>query len=210
MYCWPVGSYTLYRVVRWDLTFLSFVGVAEFFHSQGGLKLEINIPPQRIHAKRKGGAYKRRGRNIEQVRYISIVQWSETTTIQLALHHPDSLSVLANLQSMTSLMVTLYITQTYQTVGLPYKLVSPLENAWNGVYLCCLETHIRSTCAVGRHWRVQENEWSKELYCWSEDGIVVTIRYDVIVVWIDLPRFWEIKCVHTVSSPHPPRAWVQC
>ena len=36
------------------------------------------------------------------VEYISIVQWSETTTLQLALHHPDSLSVLANLQSMTN------------------------------------------------------------------------------------------------------------
>ena len=34
----------------------------------GGLKLEINIPSQRIRAKWKGGgggAYKRRGRNIE-------------------------------------------------------------------------------------------------------------------------------------------------
>ena len=32
---------------------------------EGGRKLEINIPLQRICAKRKGGAYKRRGRNIE-------------------------------------------------------------------------------------------------------------------------------------------------
>ena len=31
----------------------------------GGLKLEINIPSQQIRAKWKGGAYKRRGRNIE-------------------------------------------------------------------------------------------------------------------------------------------------
>ena len=28
---------------------------AEFFHGQGGLKLEINIPSQRIRAKQKGG-----------------------------------------------------------------------------------------------------------------------------------------------------------
>ena len=34
--------------------------------SGGGLELEINIPSQRIRAKWKGGgAYKRRGRNIE-------------------------------------------------------------------------------------------------------------------------------------------------
>ena len=36
-----------------------------FFPWSGGLKLEINIPSQRIRAKWKGGAYKRRGRNIE-------------------------------------------------------------------------------------------------------------------------------------------------
>ena len=38
------------------LTFLSFVGVAEFFRGWGGgLKLEINIPSQRIRAKRMEG-----------------------------------------------------------------------------------------------------------------------------------------------------------
>ena len=43
-------------MVRRVLTFLSFVGVAEFFRGRGGgLKLEINIPSQRISAKRKGG-----------------------------------------------------------------------------------------------------------------------------------------------------------
>ena len=71
MYRWPVGSYTLYRIVRWVLTFLSFVRVAEFFRGQGGLKLELNIPSQWIRAKRKGGGglIKRRGRNIEWVQY---------------------------------------------------------------------------------------------------------------------------------------------
>ena len=33
---------------------------------RGGRKLEINIPPQQIHANSKGGgAYKRRGHNVE-------------------------------------------------------------------------------------------------------------------------------------------------
>ena len=44
-------------MVRQVLTFLSFVGVAEsfFVFGGGGLKLEINIPLQRIRAKWKGG-----------------------------------------------------------------------------------------------------------------------------------------------------------
>ena len=50
------------RLVWWFLTFLSFVGVAEFFRGRGGgLKLEINIPSQRIRAKRKGGLINKGG-----------------------------------------------------------------------------------------------------------------------------------------------------
>jgi len=36
-------------------------------YGQGGLKLQINIPPQHILAKSKGGAYNRRGRKFEWV-----------------------------------------------------------------------------------------------------------------------------------------------
>ena len=33
--------------------------------ADGGNKVEINIPPQQIYANSKGGAYNRRGRNVQ-------------------------------------------------------------------------------------------------------------------------------------------------
>ena len=61
----------LWLTVRLDSKFSEQTNTCEFrkavnlAYGQGGLKLEINIPPQHISAKSKGGAYNRRGRKFE-------------------------------------------------------------------------------------------------------------------------------------------------
>ena len=57
--------------VRLDSKFSEQINTCEFgkalnlAYGQVGLGLEINIPPQHILAKSKGGAYNRRGRKFE-------------------------------------------------------------------------------------------------------------------------------------------------
>ena len=87
-----------------------------------------------------------------------VVQQSETTTLHLALHHPDSLSVLASLQSTTNGNRQ----QLYKLFFFPQKTSDSYHK-----YL-----------VVGGHWKVLENKQSKQLHCWSVQWYVC---YDVIL-----------------------------
>ena len=82
------------------------------------------------------------------VQYTSIVQWSETTTLQLALHHPDSLAVLASLQFMTysntlyhtdvsdSSCINLFFPQQIsemETTCTVLRLISEVSSCWRAL-----------------------------------------------------------------------------
>ena len=109
--------------------------------------------------------------------------------LQLVLHRPDSLLVHANLQSMTN-GNTSYHTDLPGSNSINMYLPTNIQN---GNYLYCLETDSRSTYPLegaGGRWRVLEGtgelmlKRTPLLVRKCADGVVVSIRYDVMVVWI--------------------------